>query len=217
MGQKVNPFSLRLVNKKNWQSRWFTKNNYSSLLQGDFWIRKSIENKVGISAGVAKVEIERDAEKVSVVIYTSRPGVLIGRAGQGINDLKAYLERELEKKTKQVFRLKIDIIEIRNPDLWAPLVAQSIGYQISKRVHYKKAVRQAVEKTIKARALGVKILVSGRLNGAEIARKEKFQEGSIPLSNLNKEIDYAVYHAFTTYGIIGIKVWIYKKEEEENQ
>lgn len=215
MGQKVNPVSLRLVNLKNWKSRWFTAKNYKPLLMGDVWIRKLIDDKLGTAAGVAQVDIERDIEKVNVIIHTSRPGVLIGRGGSGINDLKLYLEKGLQKKIGQVFRLKIDVIEVRNPDLRAYLVAQSIGYQIGKRVSYKKAARQAMEKTMKARAFGVKVLVSGRLNGAEIARKEKFQEGSIPLSNFSKNIDYAVYHALTTYGIIGVKVWIYKKEDEE--
>lgn len=213
MGQKVNPVSLRLIKNQEWLSRWFADRHFAQFLKTDILLRRLIEKKIGLSAGVSRVEIERDADKFNLIISTSRPGVLIGRSGQGINLLKQELEKEIFQKTKQRLNLRIEVIGVKYPDLSAALVAQSIGYQISKRIAFRRVARQAVDKVMKAGALGVKVIVAGRLGGAEIARKEKFQEGSIPLATISKNIDYSVFPTLTTYGIIGIKVWIYKKED----
>lgn len=218
MGHKINPLSNRVSISNNWQSRWFGGNKYRDYLVTDFKIRDFIKKKLH-NAGVKAVTIVRSRDKMSIEISTSKPGLVIGRGGQGINDLKALLQKEYYPKGLPVIRL--DIVEERNPELSAVLVAANIGSQIERRIPYRRACKQAIEKTMAKNAKGVKIIISGRLNGAEIARTEKFQDGSIPLSRFNVDIDYYVYHALTTFGVIGVKVWVNRgllktgTEEEE--
>lgn len=214
MGQKVNPISLRLTLNKKWSSKWFDKVNYRTNLIEDIKIRDFCKKKLGTNAAIALIEISRNQNHIRIDIHSSRPGVIIGRSGQGITDLKTGLIREILHNRKPS-TININIIEIKIPELSAELVAQNIGNQISHRIAYRKAAKQAMEKTMQRGALGIKIQVSGRLNGAEIARSEKFNKGSVPLGNFKANIDYAICHAQTTYGVIGVKVWLYKKPEEE--
>lgn len=215
MAQKINPLSNRLPLSADWQSKWFGGRQYRRYLIDDLKIRDFIKLKLA-TAGVRNVTIIRSRDKLTIEIVTSKPGLVIGRGGQGINDLKALLQRTFYPSNIPAVRL--DIVEDRMPELSATLVAQNIGSQIERRVAYRRACRQALEKTMARGAKGIKILVSGRLNGAEIARNEKFLEGSIPLSRFNMDIDFCVYHAQTSYGVIGVKVWInrgIRKEAEE--
>lgn len=206
MGRKVSPISFRLKYNQSWRSRWFSnRSNYSQNLIEDIKIRKFID-KALYNAAVARVEIERDSAQVTVNIHTARPGVIIGRKGAGATELKNKIEKFVKNK------LVINIIEIKNPDADASLVAQNMGYQISNRVAFRRVMKQAVEKAMQAGAKGIKVIISGRLSGADIARSEKLISGLVPLSVLRSEIDYAAIPAKTTYGIIGIKVWIYKGE-----
>lgn len=224
MGNKVNPISFRLQINKNWQSKWFADRDFKKFLLEDIEIRKALSNRFGKTAGVSRVEIFRNQDATKVVIHTSKPGILIGRSGQGINELRLYLAKNCPKlrdpKTGLPYRkIEIEILEIKTPDLSASLIAQAVAYQIEKRIAYKRAIKQAIGKVMDARAKGVKINVAGRLGGAEIARKEHYGAGSVPLGRLRSDVDYAHVDALTTYGIIGIKVWIYKgdkvKEDEE--
>ena len=225
MGQKVNPISFRLVTNKNWRSKWFSERDYALLLAQDITLRKAIDAKLGRNAGVNHIEIERNPQEIVVNIHTAKPGIIIGRSGQGVIDLKNYIEKSLEKivmpivanlsaeKKKAITKkIKINIIEIRNPEANANLIAQTVASQLEKRVAYRRAVKMAIEKAKQHREVkGIKINVAGRLGGAEIARGEKFLDGSIPLGDLRSNVDYAFTNAFTTYGTIGIKVWVYKK------
>ncbi|HUD20477.1 MAG TPA: 30S ribosomal protein S3 [Candidatus Saccharimonadales bacterium] len=217
MGQKTNPISNRLPLTGNWQSKWFAKGDYKKYLVADFKIRDFVKEKLN-NAGVRLVEIIRSKDRLMVRVVTSKPGLVIGRGGQGINVLKEEIQKRFYPDNLPVVRL--EIVEDRSPELSAVLVAQNIGNQIERRIPYRRACKQAVEKTMSMKqAQGVKILVSGRLNGADIARNEKFQSGSIPLSRFEYDIDYSVYHAQTTYGVIGVKVWVNRglandKEEE---
>lgn len=218
MGQKISATSNRLGLTFDWQSKWFaSKASFHKYLVDDFKIRDFVKKKLS-TAGVRKVEIIRSKDRLNIQIITSKPGLVIGRGGQGINTLKEELQAKFYPGKTPLVRL--DIIEDRHPELSAFLVAQNIGNQIERRIPYRRASKQALEKTMAEKtAKGIKILVSGRLNGAEIARDEKFQTGSIPLSKFSVDVDYAVYHAQTTYGVIGVKVWINKgdfidKEEE---
>lgn len=218
MGQKINPISNRISITTNWQSKWFAKNSdYRNYLITDFKIRDFIKTELN-NAGVRDVEIVRSQGKVTVKITTSKPGLVIGRGGQGINNLKEKLQKQFYPQGQPVVR--IEILEDRYPELSASLVAQNIGNQIERRIPYRRACKQAIEKTMSSKdAQGIKIIVSGRLNGAEIARTEKFQDGSIPLSRFKFDIDFYTYHARTTYGVIGVKVWVnrgeYKTGEKE--
>ncbi len=216
MGQKVNPISLRLTETKSWTSKWFAKRNYAQFLVEDIKVRDFITKRLGTNSAVEKVEVERNRDNITVKVYSARPGIIIGRSGQGINALKESVEKEFYK-TYPKQRIKLEIIEIKNPELSASLVAQNIGSQISRRVAYRRAIKQALEKTMAKGAKGIKISASGRLNGAEIARGEKFILGNVPLGNIRADIDYAVYHAVTTYGVIGVKVWIYHGERETEE
>ena len=209
MGQKVNPKNYRLIINRDWDGIWFSSNGakYSQNVLLDYKIRNLIEKKTGIQAAVEKVTVSRTSDKTKITIHTGRPGVIIGRSGQGIENITSEIKKIIPGK------VDVEILEIRKSDLSATLVAQSIGQQISRRVAYKRAVRMAIQKVMQAGAKGIKVTVSGRLNGAEIARSEKFNEGSIPLTTLRAKIDFAVYQAHTTYGTVGIKVWILKKEE----
>jgi small subunit ribosomal protein S3 len=204
MGQKVSPISLREGINKVADSRWIAnKNDYAGLVAEDVKIRKFVEKKLK-KAGLAKVVIERFAKKVVVTIHTSRPGMIIGKNGSDIEALRS----EIKKLTKND-QVVVNIFEVRRPDLNAMLVARGIAQQIEGRVSFKRAMKKAVQNAQKAGALGIKVMCGGRLNGAEIARSEQIREGRIPLHTLRADIDYAAIQAKTTYGVIGVKVWIY--------
>jgi len=205
MGQKVNPNGLRLGINKTWSSRWFAKNNYTKLLHEDLEIKKFIEKKLS-NANVSKTVIERAAKKLRLTIYTSRPGIIIGKKGSDIELLKKSLS---SMTNLEVF---LDIKEVRKPEVEAKLVAENIATQLVKRISFRRAMKKAVQSSMRLGAKGVKIECSGRLGGAEIARTEKYHEGSVPLHTLRTDIDYAFAEAETTYGICGIKVWINKGE-----
>lgn len=227
MGQKVNPTSLRLIEKKNWQSHWFAQKDFALLFAEDMLLKKITTQKLGTTSGVNRIEISRDAQEITLTISTSRPGIIIGRNGQGVEELKKLLESKLiafREENKYVFpsltklkdpkllnrKLKIEILEVRIPELSAKLMAQSVATQIEKRIAFRRAANQTISKIMEKGAKGVKINLSGRLGGAEIARREKFSQGSIPLGTIKAEVDYAQVDALTTYGTIGVKVWIYK-------
>jgi small subunit ribosomal protein S3 len=203
MGQKVNPNGIRLGINRTWSSRWFSKSEYSKLLHQDLEIKKYVENKLK-NASISKVNIERAAKKLRISIYSSRPGIIIGKKGADIEDLKNKLTK---LSNLEVF---LDIKEVRKPEVEAKLVAENIASQLEKRVSFRRAMKKAVQSSMRLGAKGVKIMCSGRLGGAEIARTEKFHEGSVPLHTLRTDIDYATAEAHTTYGICGIKVWINK-------
>jgi len=211
MGHKVSPISFRLQISKNWQSRWFAQKGYAELLHEDIKIRRFILKELGQKAGVSKVEIERNANQLSLNIHTSRPGVVIGRGGAGATELKAKVTKMTKGKVKD-----INIIEIKKPEADAQLIADNIAQQLEKRIPFKRANRQAVDKALKAGVKGVKVMVGGRLNGAEIARSEYVLKGKIPLATLDADIQYGTARAKTTYGIIGIKVWIYTGMKEKS-
>ena len=207
MGQKVNPTSWRLKINENWKSRWFGRGkNYAEYLHQDLQIRKYILKEYQ-AAAISKVEIDRDANKITVTVKTARPGVIIGRGGVGAEKIKSGIEKIIKGN-----KIKINIEEIKNPDVDANIVAQNIVAQIEKRIPFRRAMKQAIEKAQSAGTRGIKVQISGRLNGADIARSEKATYGLVPLSTLKSSIDYASVPAFTTYGVVGIKVWIYKGE-----
>ncbi len=203
MGQKVNPNGFRLGVNRTWSSRWFSKSNYAKFLHQDLEIKSYVEKKLK-NASIAKINIERAAKKIRISIFSSRPGIIIGKKGADIEDLKNKLTK---LSNLEVF---IDIKEIRKPEVEAKLVAENIATQLEKRVSFRRAMKKSVQSSMRLGAKGVKVLCSGRLGGAEIARNEKYNEGSVPLHTLRSDIDYATAEAETTYGIIGIKVWINK-------
>lgn len=203
MGQKVHPIGFRLGYIKDWNSRWFSKKNYAQLLHEDLKVRKIVKSKL-FHAGVSKIEIERSADRARINIYTARPGIIIGRKGAEVDKLKKDLE-SLTKK--QIF---INIKEIKKSELDAQLVAENIAMQLEKRVAYRRAMKKSVLSALRFGALGIKIACAGRLAGSEIARREWYREGRVPLHTLRADIDYGFTEAKTTYGQIGIKVWIYK-------
>jgi small subunit ribosomal protein S3 len=205
MGRKVHPIGFRLGYIKDWQSRWYADRNYAELLKEDRLIRDLVQKELD-GAGVSRVEIERAANKVEVTIHTAKPGVVIGKRGQNVDVLKGKLEKLSGKK------IKLNISEIHQPELDAQLVAESIGEQITKRVSFKRAMKQATQRAMRLGAEGIMVKCSGRLGGAEMARFVYDMQGRIPRHTLRADIDYAVVHAHTTYGRIGIKVWIYKGE-----
>ncbi len=207
MGRKINPISFRLPLNLDWQSKWFSQHNYAKLLHNDLAIRKMITARYK-NAGVAAILIARGTNEINITIKTAKPGLIIGRSGSGVTDLK----NELEKIAGS--RIRLNIEEIKKADARATLVAQNIASQIERRVSYRRAMRQAIEKAMAAGVKGIKINVAGRLNGAEIARVEKMAQGSATLSTLRSNIDYAQERAMTTYGVIGIKVWIYLGETD---
>lgn len=208
MGQKVNPKIFRMGQSESWRSKWFNKKNYVAFLQQDYYIRKFIKNKLK-DCGVDRIEIERSAKKITINIATAKPGLIIGRGGSGIEELKKTIINKF--LTKEDF-LNINIAEVENPGLSAEVVLQSMIADIEKRIPFRRVMKQNIEKVMRAGALGVKITMSGRLNGAEIAREETLHEGRMPLHTLRANIDYTRGAAFTTYGAVGIKVWIYKGE-----
>jgi len=208
MGQKVNPIAFRLGVQNTWKSRWFAKGaDFAKNLLEDNKIRETIFKKIGPQAGISSIEIERGIGRLSILIYSAKPGIIIGRGGKQLEILRDELSKFLNKK------FKLDILEIKKADLDAAIVAQSIGTQISKRMPFRRAGKQALQRVMTAGAKGVRIRIAGRLDGAEIARRETFNDGSVPLSTLRNDIDFSVYHAPTTYGIIGIKVWINRGEK----
>ena len=205
MGQKVHPYGFRLGFNKPWRSRWFAKQGYAKLLQEDLELREGLLERLK-SAGVSSIEVDRPGNKLRVTIRTSRPGIIIGRKGAEIEKLK----QDMAKRTKrEVF---IDIQEVHKPELDAQLVAESIGLQLEKRVAFRRAMRKAVDSALRFGCKGIKVRVSGRLNGAEIARSESYLQGQLPLHTLRADIDYGFAEAHTTYGVIGIKAWLYKGE-----
>lgn len=206
MGQKLNPHSLRLGVIRNWNSCWYSKKNFAELLHQDFELRRFLNERLPQS-GVAKICVERMAKKVVVTIHTSKPGIVIGKKGNGIEKLRADLSRLI---SDEVF---LNIIEVRKPEIDAKLVADSIAAQIEKRVSFRKAVKRAMQSTLRAGGLGIRVNCSGRLGGAEIARMEWYREGPVPLQTLRADIDYGFTAANTTYGAIGVKVWIYRGEQ----
>lgn len=206
MGQKVNPTGLRIGIIKDWESRWYSNaNSFGETLIEDYKIRQYLLKTLA-SAGVPKVEIERDAKRVRITIHCAKPGMVIGRGGSEIDKLKAVCEQKLGKE------VSLNIVEIKQPDLNAQLVAENIAAQLEKRVSYRRALKLAIGRTMRLGAKGIKAQVSGRLGGAEIARTENYHEGTIPLQTLRADIDYGFAEADTTYGLIGVKVWIYKGE-----
>jgi small subunit ribosomal protein S3 len=205
MGQKVHPYGFRLGFNKPWRSRWFSKQGYAKLLQEDLELKEGLRAQLK-SAGVSSIEVDRPGNKLRVTIRTSRPGIIIGRKGAEIEKLKTALA----KKTKrEVF---IDIQEVHKPELDAQLVSESIALQLEKRVAFRRAMRKAVDSALRFGCKGIKVRVSGRLNGAEIARSEWYLQGQLPLHTLRADIDYGTTEAHTTYGVIGVKAWLYKGE-----
>ncbi len=209
MGQKVNPISYRLQVSKDWSSKWFTlkKSDFRKNLVEDAKIRETVEKRFKARPTIAKVNIERSANLTTVIIYTAKAGAVIGKQGVGINELKKELEKIVDTP------IRINVEEIKKPELNAKLVAENIGFQLGKRMNFRRAVKMALQSSMNAGAKGVRIEVSGRLNGAEMSRREKFIEGSVPLHTIRADIDFYCEHAQTIAGIVGVKVWIYKGEK----
>jgi len=204
VGQKVNPIGFRIGVIRDWESKWYAEKGFSDLLYEDYKLRRFVRKKLA-NAAISRIEIERAANRVTVKLHTGKPGVIIGRGGKGVDELRADLEKLTGKQ------VHVSVQEIRHPELDAQLVAESVAQQIEKRVAYKRAVRQAIMRSTRAGAKGIKIQVAGRLGGAEIARREMEPRGSkVPLHTLRADIDYGFAVAATTYGNIGVKVWIYK-------
>lgn len=207
MGQKVNPISFRLQVNKDWRSRWFApKRDFASFLARDLKVRDSIEKRFSTRATINKIEIERSPNLTTVTIHTAKAGVVIGRGGAGVQELKAEIEKIMQMP------VRINIEEVKRPELAAKLVAENIARQLERRINFRRAVKMAALNTMNAGAKGVRIQVSGRLNGAEMSRREKVSEGSVPLHTLRADIDYHLAKAQTPAGTIGVKVWIYKGE-----
>ena len=210
MGQKVNPIVMRLSVNKDWSSKWYAKGNeYANLLHEDLKIRQYITKELK-SAAISKVVVERPAKKAIITIHTARPGVVIGKKGTDIEKIKAKVSKFTSGE------VQLNIVEVRKPEIDATLVAQSIAQQLEKRVMFRRAMKRTVQSALRQSAKGVRIEVSGRLNGAEIARTEWYREGRVPLHTLRADIDYGTAEALTTYGIIGVKVWVYRGEITED-
>jgi len=205
MGQKVHPYGFRLGVTKTWRSRWFAKQDYARLLKEDLELKDSLRERLK-TAGVAAIEVDRPGNKLRITIHTSRPGIIIGRKGAEIEKLK----QDLAKTTKR--EVYIDIQEVHKPELDAQLVSESIALQLEKRVAFRRAMRKAVDSALRFGCKGIKVRVSGRLNGAEIARSEWYLQGQLPLHTLRADVDYGFSQAYTTYGVIGVKAWVYKGE-----
>ena len=205
MGQKVHPIGMRVGIIRDWDAKWYAEKEYADYLHEDLAIRKFIQKELA-DASVSTIEIERAVNKVIVSLHTAKPGMVIGRGGAGIEDIKKAMTRFTDKQ------VDVNIAEIKQADMDAILVAENIASQLERRIGFRRAMKQAVGRTMRLGAKGIKIMVSGRLGGAEIARSESYREGSIPLHTLRADIDYGTAEAHTTYGCIGIKVWIYKGE-----
>lgn len=207
MGQKVNPISMRLQVNKDWRSKWFVgRREYASYLTQDLAVRRMITNKLGSRAAINKVDIERSPNLVTITIVTAKAGVVIGRGGAGAQELKSAFEKIYKVP------VRVNIEEIKKPELYAKLVAENIAHQLERRIAFRRAIKSASAATMRSGAKGIRIQISGRLNGAEMSRREKEVAGSVPLHTLRADIDYAQVDAKTPAGIIGIKVWIYKGE-----
>ena len=205
MGQKVNPHGLRVGVIADWDSKWYAEGDFADCLIEDYKIREFLKKKL-YAAGISKIEIERASERVKVIIYTAKPGVVIGKGGAEIEKVKGELQKYTEKK------LIVDIKEVKKPDKDAQLVAENIALQLENRISFRRAMKSCMSRSLKAGALGIKTSVSGRLGGADMARTEFYSEGNIPLQTLRADIDYGFAEADTTYGKVGVKVWIYKGE-----
>ncbi|GIW12453.1 MAG: 30S ribosomal protein S3 [Dehalococcoidia bacterium] len=203
MGHKVHPIGFRLGINKTWQSKWYADRDYTALLHEDLRIRQLIAQRYP-DAGIPRVEIDRQINQVSVTIHTAKPGIVIGRSGQKVEELRDMLEKLTGK------RVRVNIGEIRQPELDAYLVARSIADQIERRVSYKRAIKQAVARSMQRGAQGIRVIASGRLGGAEMSRREREHAGQVPLQTLRADIDFGIAEAHTTYGVIGVKVWIYR-------
>lgn len=208
MGQKVNPISMRLQVNKNWRSKWFaSKRNFAKYLQDDLKVRRYIQNKVGSRGAINNVDIARTANLVTVTIYTAKAGVVIGRGGQGAQELKEAIAKIYQSD------VRVNIEEIKKPELYAKLVAENIAFQLERRINFRRAVKMSAQNTMNSGAKGIRIEVAGRLNGAEMSRREKEIRGSVPLHTLRANVDYAFVPAkIPGAGIVGVKVWIYKGE-----
>ncbi|QHW32676.1 30S ribosomal protein S3 [Paenibacillus rhizovicinus] len=206
MGQKVNPVGLRIGVIRDWESKWYAGKDFGDLLMEDVKIREHLKNKLK-DAAVSKFEIERAANRVNVTIHTAKPGMVIGKGGSEVENLRSELSKIAKGK-----KVHINISEIKNPELDAILVAESIAQQLERRISFRRAMKQSIQRTIRSGAKGIKTAVSGRLGGAEIARQEGYSEGTVPLHTLRADIDYGTAEAHTTYGRIGVKVWIYRGE-----
>ena len=205
MGQKVNPHGLRVGIVKDWDAKWYADKDFAANLHEDVKIRNFLKETLFI-AGISRIEIERTNKRIKLTIHTAKPGMVIGRGGAGIEDIKKAMTRFTDKQ------VDVNIAEIKQADMDATLVAENIAGQLERRIGFRRAMKQAVGRTMRLGAKGIKIMVSGRLGGAEIARSESYREGSIPLHTLRADIDYGTAEAHTTYGRIGVKVWIYKGE-----
>ena len=206
MGQKTNPIGLRLGINRNWDSVWFDEKNYASKLHEDIILRNYINNRLN-HASIARIEISRTSKRVSVTIHTARPGIVIGRGGSEVETLKAELKKFMG------YDVNINVSEIKRQGLRAELVGQNIAQQLEKKVNNRRAVKKAIQSTMSMGAEGIRVCVSGRLNGNEIARSETYREGRVPLHTLRADIDYTITESHTSYGIIGVKVWIYSGEK----
>lgn len=206
MGQKVNPHGLRVGVIKDWDARWYaSKKEFADTLVEDVNLRKALKKRL-FSAGISKIEIERAVNRVKVNIFTAKPGIVIGKGGAGVNTLKDFVQKFTNKAAM------INIVEIKQPDTDAQLVSENIAAQLERRISFRRAMKQTMSRSLKAGAKGIKVMVAGRLNGAEIARTEWYREGNIPLQTLRADVEYGFAEAKTTYGRIGVKVWIYKGE-----
>ena len=203
MGQKINPIGLRLQVNRTWDSRWFADRNYADLLIKDLEVKKYIHETLK-SAGISQVKIERAAKNVTITIYAGRPGMIIGKKGADIEKLRSTLSKKIGAS------VSLNIVEIRKPEVDAQLVAEGVCQQLERRISFRRAMKRAVQNSLRMGALGIRINVSGRLGGADIARTEWYREGRVPLHTLRADIDYGFAEALTTYGIIGVKVWLYK-------
>ncbi|MBI2954224.1 MAG: 30S ribosomal protein S3 [Chloroflexi bacterium] len=205
MGHKVHPVGFRIGIIKDWEAKWFAEKEYTKLLHEDLKLRKTIRQRLS-AAGVSRIEIERSANQVTITVFSARPGIVIGKSGAKVEELRQELEKMTEKK------VRLNIQEIHMPELDAHLVARSIADQITRRVSYKRAMKQAVTRAMQRGAKGIKIVIAGRLSGAEMSRREREVAGKVPLHTLRADIDYGTAEALTTFGMIGVKVWIYKGE-----
>jgi len=205
VGQKIHPYGFRLGITKEWKAKWYAEKNYSELLLEDFRIRKFISNKLK-RTGISSISIERAANKVKVIIHTGRPGLVIGRKGQGTEELRSSLAKLVNKE------IMLEIKEVRRPEADAQIVAEGIANQLERRVAFRRAMKKAVSQALRLGAQGIKVACSGRLGGAEIARREWYREGRVPLQTLRADVDYGFSEANTMYGVIGVKVWVYHGE-----
>ncbi len=205
MGQKVHPIGLRIGVNRDWESTWFDEKNYAKKLHEDIIIRNYLNSRLS-RASISNIEITRTAKKVVVTVHTARPGIVIGRGGSEVESLKKELKKIMG------YDIQINVSEVKRPGLKAELVGQNVAQQLEKKVNYRRAVKKAIQSTMSMGAEGIRVCISGRLNGTDIARSETFREGRVPLHTLRADIDYALVEALTTYGIIGVKVWVYKGE-----